>query len=82
MTIKLRAMWQKFYLVKQMYDLIKIPNEKYTKYRSNKTNVMALFLLCKIICIELIIHFQLKWMNIHRTFLKAHNVDVRLYQML
>ena len=33
MTIKLRAMWQKFYLVKQMYDLIKIPNEKYTKYR-------------------------------------------------
>lgn len=26
-------MWQKFYLVKQMYDLIKIPNEKYTKYR-------------------------------------------------
>lgn len=33
MTTKLRAMWQKFYLVKQMYDLIEIPNEKYTKDR-------------------------------------------------
>ena len=33
MTIKLRGIWQKFYLVKQIYDLIKIPNEKNTRYR-------------------------------------------------
>ena len=45
MTIKLRAMWQKFYLVKQMYDLIKIPNEKYTKYRQE---AIENFLFCGI----------------------------------